>query len=46
MLRNEAKKLILEAYDTTFPGGTTVARFKDYLENDLIPYVRKLRGHR
>lgn len=25
----------------TFPGGTTVARFKDYLENDLIPYLSK-----
>lgn len=26
---------------TTFPSGTTVARFKDYLENDLIPYLSK-----
>ena len=26
---------------TTFPGGTTVARFKEYLENDLIPYLNK-----
>lgn len=26
---------------TTFSGGTTVARFKEYLENDLIPYLSK-----